>query len=333
MDLASAFYRLWTRKLWLIPVLLIAGFVAFNVAYRVSLLPPDVKSRYLEYGVADTSLLVDSDRSSVATAELPLNILGERASIYAELLRSDSVRREIGRQAGVPWETVLVDGVSTASGGAAGPEPTGTERAAGLASEARGRQIFFRVLPQQPIIHISTQGRTAAEAAALAQASARALEKYLEKLQRSQGIAGPQRIALTQIGQPVGSFVNQSADLQLAVLAGLATFAFGCLLVLFVPRAIAAIRVAERRDHERNLEPVSDETMPPDHADAEDARGWTDAPETPRERPWPPDATPASGNGSDGEEPDSVPPRAPFLSRWRRQGSSDPDVTEQTRDS
>jgi hypothetical protein len=332
MDIASALYRLWTRKLWLIPVLLVAAFVAFNVAYRVSLLPPDVKSRYLEYGVADTSLLVDSDRSTVATAELPLNILGERASIYAELLRSDSVRREIGRLAGVPWQTILVDGISTSSGGGAGPEPTGTERAAGLASEAQGRQIFFRVLPQQPIIHISTQGRTAADAAALAQAAVRALEKYLEKLQSTQGIAGPQRIALTQIGQPQGSFVNESADLQLAVLAALATFAFGCLLILFIPRLIASIRVVESRDQERELEPVSPATMPPDRADPEDARGWTDAPETSREQPWPSDATPASGNGADGEA-DSVPTRTPFLSRWRRPGSSDPDVTEQTRDS
>jgi hypothetical protein len=259
MDLALALHRIWRRKLWLIPAALAAAGAALSVAYHVSLFPPKAESKSLEFGTASTELLVDSAESSLAQLEIPLQALSERAAIYAELLRSEPVRRRLGAVADISWQSVAVDG-STSTAGGAGPEPTETERAAELEAAGTSSQVHFRVEPEQPIIRITTQGRTAEGAAVLAQAAADALIDYIDDLQREQGIAGPRRVDLVQIGQPVGGVVNETADVAMAAVAGIAVFGACCLLILFIPHLVGGLRAADALDArllERTLAPES----------------------------------------------------------------------------
>jgi hypothetical protein len=257
MDLASALHRLWRSKIWLIPVGAVAALAALAMMFRVSVFPPGLDSREFTYGSARAEVLVDSERSSLAAIEIPLSALSERAQVYAELLRSDAVRRRIGARAGVPWTSISVDGLTTLASPGTSPETTATERAAELLSEGAIRQVFFRATPEQPIIQITTQGQSAEEAVALANGTAQALPDYLDELQQDQGIQGPTRVALTQIGRASGGEVGNSTKTVLAILVGLATFALGCLAVLFVPRLVDGVRRAEEIEHRELVELLS----------------------------------------------------------------------------
>jgi hypothetical protein len=243
VDVATSLQQIWRRKRWLVPATIAAMLAALVVSYHVSVWPPGLASRSLRYGTANTGLLVDSARSSLATVQSPLTALSERAQVYGQLLQAEPVRRKIGELAGVPWQTVSVDGFSST-------EPSAAERSSQLVTDGKSRQVFFRVEPNQPIIHITSNGPTGAEAASLAEAAANALPAYIEDLQARHDIAGGDRVVLEQIGQPDAGVVSESAGRLLAVTAALAVFGLSCLAILFVPR-LADLRMSVEGDHRR----------------------------------------------------------------------------------
>lgn len=249
MDVAVALHQIWLKKLWLVPVAIVAAIAATMVAYHVSIFPPQLESRSIEFGAADTELLVDSARSSLTDAAIPLDALGSRAQVYAELLRSEPVRQLIGDEAGIPWRELVVDGFASdgANVGLQG-QPSATERAAELASQGNNDQLFFRVEPGQPIIQLTAQAPTAEGAERLVQGAAVALPAYIDSLQVERGVSGGSRVQLTQLGLPNGALVNRSADLVMASIAGVGVFFLGCMLILLVPRIVEGFRMAELED-------------------------------------------------------------------------------------
>lgn len=274
MDFAVASLQIWRRKLWLIPVILLAAAAYLAVAYRVSVNPPGLESRSLSYGFASSSVLVDSERSALASVELPVAALGERAAVYAELLASDGVLQRIGAEAGVPWRTISVD-VSASNLPTEGPE-----RGVELVGDTRSREILARVVTGQPIIDISTQAQSAREAIVLAQAASVALPDYINDLQADQEIEGPRRVTVTPVGRPSGGLVGESNNVMMGIFAAIAVFGIGCLAILFGPRLRHSFVRAEAEQHQLLATQGSEPTASggTDAASPEDGSGNGHAP-------------------------------------------------------
>jgi uncharacterized protein involved in exopolysaccharide biosynthesis len=246
VDIAIALRKIWSHKFWLIPVIAIAVLTGLSVAYKVTLIPPNLEKKSFQFGSASTEVLVDSERSSIAALEIPLDALSERAGVFGQLLRSNPVRGRIASELGVPEAAIAIDTVA-AETTATASEPSAAERAQDLGAASQGLLVFYRT--SGPVIEISTQAPTGRMAARLANTAAGALSDYLDDLQAEQGVVGDLRVQLTQIGTPIGSDVNQSADKTMAVLAGLAIFALGVLLILLVPRFVEGMRRARELEH------------------------------------------------------------------------------------
>jgi hypothetical protein len=244
LEFAVAVHQIWRRRRWLAPVALVSVFAALNIAYHVSLVPPRLESRSVERGVASTHLLVDSARSALPDLAIEVESLAGRAQVYAELLRSESVQRRVGKEAGVPWKSLFVDG-STTDPNVGRPEPSSEERGVELQGDDKDARIFFRVDPSQPIIYITTQGEDSQQAVALAQAAALSLSEYIDQSQEQDGVPGPRRVEVTQLGDAVGGTANESAATTTAIVVGIALFGVGCLLILLIPRFAESLRTAQ----------------------------------------------------------------------------------------
>ena len=253
MEFAIALNRIWQRRRWLLAVALVALLAGLSIAYQLSVFPPRLQARSDDRGAASTHLLVDSARSSLPNFQIPVESLAGRAQVYAELLRTETVRQRIGEEAGIPWTELFVDG-STTDAADGEPQPSAVEREVELQSDEREARLFFRVDPSRPIIRITTQGKTVNQAVDLAEASALSLSQYIDELQRLDGVPEPRRVEITQLGSANGGAANRSAAEVTGILGGLAIFGIGCLMILFVPRIADSVRRAnalEDRDRPR----------------------------------------------------------------------------------
>ena len=66
MELAQILVQLWRRRFAVVAVVAFAFVVSLALAYKVSVFPPGVSHRSISNGSAETHILVDSPRSSVA---------------------------------------------------------------------------------------------------------------------------------------------------------------------------------------------------------------------------------------------------------------------------
>jgi hypothetical protein len=243
LEFAIALNRIWQRRRWLAVAGVVALVGALSVAFRVSPFPPKLEARSDDRGAASTHLLVDSARSSLPDLAVPVEALAGRAQVYAELLRTETVRRRIGEEAGIPWTSLFVDG-STTDAADGEPQPSAEEREVELQSDEQDARLFFRVDPSRPIIRITTQAPTVGQAVNLAGAAAQSLSLYIDELQRLDGVPEPRRVEITQLGSADGGEANRSAAVMTGILAGIAILGVGCLLILFVPRLTDSVRRA-----------------------------------------------------------------------------------------
>jgi hypothetical protein len=249
VEFAIGVNRILRQRRWLLVATAAAILVALNIAFHVSLFPPRLEPSSAERGAASSQLLVDTGESSLPNLAVPIESLGGRAQVYAELLRTETVRRRIADEAGIPWTSLFVDGTTTDAPDGE-PQPSAEEREVQLANDDKDARLFFRVDPSQPIIRVITQGKTVDEAVTLADAAAMELSLYADELQASDGVPEERRVEITQLGRADGGEQNASTTTIGALLAGIATFAIGCLLILFVPRMSQALRRARAAEGE-----------------------------------------------------------------------------------
>lgn len=251
MDLAQIFRELGRRRLWLAAGALVAIAVGILTAYTPSLSPVGLQKRSLELGSAKSEVLIDSQKSPLTDINGNLDPLTARASIYARLMTSSPVVRIIAREARVPAGFVV-------AGSAQGGEPGSEERATEILGEDKGYRVFFEARASQPLIQVSTQAPTAAEAIRLANASGAGFGRYLSQLQERQGVPQSQRAKIVQIGRAEGGVVNPGVNVPVAILAALGSFIAVCLLILFggsLRRNLRVARIAEVKAHPADAPP------------------------------------------------------------------------------
>ena len=148
MEPVQVIRQLWSRKVLVSIVVVVAIFAAILSAYRVSVSPPGLHTRALTVGAASSQILIDSPKSALVDgASLgTFEALSTRAKIYGEYLSSLAAREQIAKIAGVPRATW-----THLESGAANPTLAVLVRAAN-ALQVRVDELL--AAPRQPARHI-----------------------------------------------------------------------------------------------------------------------------------------------------------------------------------
>jgi hypothetical protein len=245
MELAQILVQLWRRRIALAAVVALAALVALAMAYHISLLPPKLTHRSISNGTAETHILVDSPRSSVADLNKSFDPLTARAQVLSELMTTAPVIDRIAKIAGVPAAAITATSdTSSLNVPTSQTEPTASVRSNAITAEPLRYRITFRAEPQQPTVTVFGQGPTAGEAIRIANAAAQGAAAWVKDTQDRQLVPDSRRTQLTQLGAATGGIVNSGASRIVAALAFVAIIAVGSLLILLVGNTLPAIRRA-----------------------------------------------------------------------------------------
>jgi hypothetical protein len=256
MELAQILVSLWRRRIAVAAVIVVAAFVGLATAYHISVLPPKLSHRSIASGTAETHILVDSPRSSVADLNRSFDPLVARAQVLSEVLTTAPVVNRIAQQMHVPASAITaVDDNSTLNVPTSEVEPTASVRSNAITQEGLHYRLTFRAEPEQPTVTIFASAPDANDAIRLANVAAKASADWVKATQDQQAVPDSRRTQMTQLGAATGGTVNSGASRILAALAFVAIVAIGCLLVLLVGNTLPAVRKA-------NAKPSKVEALP-----------------------------------------------------------------------
>jgi len=249
MEIVGFVRTLLQRKLVLGILLALATLAALMTAYKIG--PGGVERRSVAVGAATSQILVDSAESTLVegAGSDQIAALGTRARVYAQYLSSRDAVDQIADEVGVDPRLITAHGPFSEGTGIQDYDQQGAEsRARDLVDEGKEYRLVFEAQEDVPIITVYATGPETQQALSLAQSSFRVLKNYIGRLkaeaQKAEEIAPPpktpvsasavplvENIVVRQLGAPEGGLVGGSADLVLMVLAFLAVFGIGCLVV------------------------------------------------------------------------------------------------------
>lgn len=249
MEIVEFVRTLLQRKLVLGILLALATLAALMTAFRIS--PDGVERRSVAVGAATSQILVDSAESTLVEGAGTDQIaaLGTRARVYAQYLSSRDAVNQIADEIGVDPLLISAHGPFSEGTGIQDYDQQGAEsRARDLTEEGKEYRLVFEAQEDVPIITVYATGPATRQALDLAQASFNVLERYIARLKveankaernapapefatSASSVPLVENIVVRQLGAPEGGLVGGSADLVLMVLAFLAVFGIGCLVV------------------------------------------------------------------------------------------------------
>jgi hypothetical protein len=230
MDLAHIVLRLWRLRIWVAVAAVLSIVVAILATYHVSLAPPRLSQDKLTFGAASSEILVDSPKSSLADLSKDLQPLINRASIYADFLKSEPIKAEIARRAGIPVEALLVRGQTELQ--APATDKTASAYAAADTGASGALSVTFRQSPDSPILQIFTSAPNGRAAIRLADAAADGVSAYITQVQATDAVAQPYRVQVRQLGKATGGDVSTAPAGKTSLLLGVVVFAVLCGLIL-----------------------------------------------------------------------------------------------------
>jgi hypothetical protein len=305
MEPVQVIRQLWSRKVLVAIVVVVAIFAAITSAYQVSLSPPGLHSRALTVGAASSQILIDSPKSALVDgASLgTFEALSTRAKIYGEYLSSLAAREQIAKIAGVPARSISSAGPFSPATGQFNYESQSSEdRANEILQEGAQSRLVFTGQEGVPILTVDAQAATAARAVDLANASFTTLKHYVNNLS-ADGEDVKRGVTVRELGAPEGGTIGAGNDVVLMALAFLAVLILGCAAILVVPRFIQRWKTLNQVEHEEQLDKES-------HPDFKGTRASGPPPPQPH-RPTGGGFDPTPLVNSEHQEP--APPRAAHL--------------------
>lgn len=251
MTFISLLKELWKRRLLVVLAVIIAAAAAVLAVYQVSLHPPGLSRQSTASAQGSSEVLIDSARSPIAGSKRDVEALETRAAVFARLMASGNIVKEIATESGVePWE-IQVTGPQPFPGEAPGISEVGETLPFGLT---------YTQIGQLPIISITSRAPTVAAARALATAAPRALERLVAETQKTQKTPARERVEIRTLGptQVAGVETGPSKKIALAIFFGVLLVEIG--LILSVPRLVSAWRQTD--EPEDQLEDIADVTDP-----------------------------------------------------------------------
>jgi hypothetical protein len=266
MDLIRILNELWSRRLWVLAAVAVAGLIGLSTAYKL----PSFEKRSELVGAASSQVLVDSSTSAIGDVERDPGPLANRAVVLAQYMSSAEARTQIAKLMGLAPTQIAADGPfssltnrSTYQATPAGP------RANQLTEENAVYRLVFDAQLELPIISIYTQAPDAESAVSLAAAATDVVKGYVKEL--DEGIPPERRITVSSLGAPEGGTVNDGANPALAFLAFLGILIVLCTLIVLgsgLLRQWQEMKSSERRERGRHgipepsgISQISDEEL------------------------------------------------------------------------
>jgi hypothetical protein len=223
------------RRLLPLGVCGLIGLVAALISLStISVFPPHFQKRDLSVATAETHLLIDTPPPSAPNlapysailnpATLPQDVeaITTRATLFAGLLTSEPVVKDMASHAGVSPDAIYAYQSPTPNVPVALSEPTSEKRSYELANLRRPYLLEIQARPQYPIIDIYAQAPTPLEAQRLADASVQGLQDYIRSVASAHGeTSAADKIRLLELGEPQGAMITTGTKL----VAGLSFFA------------------------------------------------------------------------------------------------------------
>jgi len=254
MELAETLRTLWSRRLVVALIFVLAGGAAFG-AGRLA--------RSTSTGTATVQILVDSPQSALADLLQSTAPLTTRAALLAQVMASEAVLEEVAATAGVPVGELTAQGPYGGSGQALDVITPSEARASQLLGERASYRLTFVAQPEEPIVTASVQGPTAVAAGHVAEAVLPGVQRYVATLQKQGATKPARRVTIRQLGPAQAGTVNSSSRKALMAVGAVGALLFGLLSLLgfeSLRRKPSADEEAEEpsyeHDHERDLAAV-----------------------------------------------------------------------------
>jgi hypothetical protein len=249
MEVVGFVRALLQRKAVLGVLLALAVLAALLTAYRIG--PGGIERRSVAVGAATGQILVDSAESTLVegAGSDQIAALGTRARVYAQYLSSRDAVNKIAGEINIDPALITAAGPFSEGTGIQDYDQQGAEsRAQALVDEGKQYRLVFAAQEDVPIITVYSTGPDTGQALALAKSSFNVLKHYIDELKaaarRAEAAAPPRQdpqaassvplvenIVVRELGAPEGGLVGGKADYVLMILAFLAVFGLGCLVV------------------------------------------------------------------------------------------------------
>jgi hypothetical protein len=222
------------RQLWHHWVLVAVGaalavVAGLMVAYQVTPgIPPTLKSRQYEVGIASAAVLVDSRTSQVVDLEVgpdrpDVSQVSVRARLLANLMATSPLKDQIAAKAGVRPDWLIghppAEGGPVANRTPQGPNATISE------DDRRASVLTVYVNETLPIITADVRGPDAATAAKVAGASITMLARYVKAATASNRLPDARALVVSRLGAAKSGTLTQGNGPLLGVV--LFVFVFG----------------------------------------------------------------------------------------------------------
>ncbi|HEY2479049.1 MAG TPA: hypothetical protein VGI17_09995 [Solirubrobacterales bacterium] len=252
MTVISVLKELWKRRLLVALAIVVAAVAAVVAVYQVSLNPPGLSKHSTPSAQGSSEVLIDSARSPIAGSKRNVEGLATRAAVFARLMASGDIVKEIAKEVGVPpWEIQV-----------AGPQPFPGE-APGIseAPETLPYGLTFTQVGELPIVSITSRAPTVPEARALAAAAPRSLGEMVREVQKRQKTPATEKVEIRVLGPAQVSAVDNAPGGKIALVIFFGVLLVGIGLILGVPRLVAAWRrVDDDEDDQADVADISEPT-------------------------------------------------------------------------
>ncbi len=229
--------ELWERRILVALAALAAVLVAVAVVYEVSVSPPGLAKRDHVEARGTIEILVDSARSPIADVGRDLEPLTARAGVFARYIAGGNVIERIAKTTGIPADQIEV----------AGPVPLPGEAVGASAAPPELRPYGIDIVQRDalPIVNVGTRAPTVAEALDLAAATPGAVSGIVTSIQEEQRIPESKRVTFRVLGPAQANLDTDALGAKAAGLIFIMIFGLGILLILGIPRLMAAWRSAD----------------------------------------------------------------------------------------
>ncbi|MGH2870669.1 MAG: hypothetical protein ACRDNK_24260, partial [Solirubrobacteraceae bacterium] len=225
------------RLIWLVAICVLGAAAAVFAAYRVSLAPPSLHPRAVQFATAKAELLVDTPASQLATIANGWGELGppRAASTYALLLYTDAARRAAADAAGIPGKEISVSGPFTYDPSSS---PTGFRAYSvpSLIPVDSNYQLVVDIADLEPMLTLYAQAPTAHAAFAIVDRMRTWLLQQVHDQEARVHVAEGLRAVIRPLGPTTGGVVDNTGRMQVMEAAFIVVVVAGGVLMLAVER-------------------------------------------------------------------------------------------------
>jgi hypothetical protein len=222
MNLHEVARRLWEERISALIVAVLAVVVAILITFHVSLSGPSLRPRALQLGVAQTSVLIDSHRSTIASTAGSKGLAGVTINL-AELMNSQVIIAPIARALGVAPDNIGVQVQVSQKIPLSQSQPLEPQVGTEILTTRRHYYLVVHDISGGQIIGLYAQAPTGRMALARVVAAEHSLTAYVAAATHSGRVGRPNQIVVRQLGNVYGRtldpHVSEDAAVLIAVLA------------------------------------------------------------------------------------------------------------------